>query len=74
LFCLLAYAGLGAALGLGGPEICGPAGAASGGWAPVLGLVTVALGVAGLRAWGWGASRAALAREASARIGSIRRS
>jgi hypothetical protein len=32
LLCVLAYAGLGAALGLGGPEICGAPAAAPAGW------------------------------------------
>src|SRR5258705_322291 len=36
--CLLAYAGLGAALGLGGPEICGAQSGPAGMWAwPLLG-------------------------------------
>ena len=44
VLCLLAYAGLGAALGLGGPEICGAA-APDRPWAaglPMLGLMLVA--------------------------------
>ena len=41
--CLLAYAGLGAALGLGGPELCGASGGAAGQWS---------LGLAGLGVMG----------------------
>ena len=36
LVCFAAYAGLGAALGLGGPEICGASAASPGSWAPSL--------------------------------------
>jgi len=32
LLCVLAYAGLGAALGLGGPEICGATSGTTGHW------------------------------------------
>lgn len=39
-WCILAYAGLGASLGLGGPEICGVTGADTS-WAPVLPLLGV---------------------------------
>jgi hypothetical protein len=46
VLCLLAYAGLGAALGLGGPELCGASGDAtiSSVWLPALGA---AAGIAG---------------------------
>ncbi len=44
--CLLAYAGLGAALGLGGPELCG--GAASVGSSGLPLALGVVLGAAGL--------------------------
>ena len=41
LLCVAAYAGIGAALGLGGPELCGaPAGA----WAPMLLISGAVLG------------------------------
>ncbi len=40
LLCVLAYAGLGASLGLGGPELCGAAGIAPAPW-------TVGLALAG---------------------------
>lgn len=40
--CILAYAGLGTALGLGGPEICGDAGTDSS-WATVLPVLSVAM-------------------------------
>ena len=48
--CALAGAGLGAALGLGGPEICGASAGMSGGWAISVGGLGVAgaLGLAGL--------------------------
>ncbi len=36
LLCVAAYAGFGAALGLGGPEICGAAAGAPGSWASSL--------------------------------------
>jgi MYXO-CTERM domain-containing protein len=44
--CLLAYAGLGAALGLGGPEICGASAGSHGLRASLLALA--ALGIVGL--------------------------
>ena len=48
LLCLAGYVGLGAALGLGGPELCGaPAGGSPCAWASSLALVGVALGVVG---------------------------
>jgi hypothetical protein len=37
--CLLAYAGLGTALGLGGPELCGGSGQVPGAVAPALSLL-----------------------------------
>jgi len=43
LLCVLAYAGLGTALGLGGPELCGGAtGATGAGWAVALLAATLA--------------------------------
>ena len=45
--CLLAYAGLGAAFGLGGPEICGATNDTAGHWTvwlPALGAVAGAAG------------------------------
>ncbi len=45
--CLLAYAGLGTALGLGGPEICGATNDSSGHWTvwlPALGALAGAAG------------------------------
>jgi len=48
LLCLAAYAGLGAALGLGGPEICGaPSGLTMSPWALAFSLSAVALCVVG---------------------------
>ena len=47
LLCLLAYAGLGAALGLGGPELCGGTPgmtASSPAWLAGLGLAAVVAG------------------------------
>jgi hypothetical protein len=51
VLCVLAYAGLGTALGLGGPELCGVAGDSSLSWATVLAWFGVAgaLGVIGNR-------------------------
>jgi hypothetical protein len=48
LLCVLAYAGLGAALGLGGAEICGGATGSPDAWASTLAWFGVALGLA----WG----------------------
>jgi hypothetical protein len=48
LLCVLAYAGLGAALGLGGPEICGAPGSDAGSWTTwlsALGLAALAIGI-----------------------------
>jgi hypothetical protein len=42
LLCLATYAGLGAALGLGGPEICGASADSSSSWASSLAWVGVA--------------------------------
>jgi len=50
LLCVLAYAGVGAALGLGGPEICGGSGGSPGARASSLALFGVAFGIAGLGA------------------------
>ena len=47
LVCLLAYAGLGAALGLGGPELCGASGTPDL-WAPPLVWLGAAIGLATL--------------------------
>ena len=49
VLCLLAYAGLGAALGLGGPEICGASSGATGHWTVWL----AALGIAALKKSGY---------------------
>jgi hypothetical protein len=48
--CLLAYAGLGAALGLRGPEICGATSGSSGPWVISLAGFGLALGIGGLLA------------------------
>lgn len=48
VLCLLAYAGAGAALGLGGPELCGAAAGPAGQW---LWLLAGAGAVLGLVAW-----------------------
>jgi hypothetical protein len=45
LLCVLAYAGLGAALGLGGPEICGAPAGSPGSWASLLAWLGIAGGV-----------------------------
>lgn len=45
--CVLAYAGLGAALGLGGPEICGAAGPPDA-WTTALAWLGAAAGLAAL--------------------------
>jgi hypothetical protein len=52
LLCVLAYAGLGAAFGLGGPEICGASAGSPAWWASSLAWLGVAggLGVFGLLA------------------------
>ncbi len=47
LLCLLAYAGLGAALGLGGPEMCGAPATSTGSWTAALAPVGVTLAVLG---------------------------
>jgi hypothetical protein len=47
--CLLAYAGLGAALGLSGPELCGAPPAASGQWVWLMLLPGLLLGWFALR-------------------------
>ena len=45
VLCLLAYAGLGAAFGVGGPEICGASAGASAAWASTLPWLGVAGGL-----------------------------
>jgi hypothetical protein len=45
LLCVLAYAGLGAALGLGGPEICGASAGSPAAWASALAWLGVASGL-----------------------------
>lgn len=50
LLCALAYAGLGATLGLGGPELCGGANPALS-WMTALTLAGLVLGLAGVLAW-----------------------
>ncbi|HEX2853406.1 MAG TPA: hypothetical protein VHO24_09220 [Opitutaceae bacterium] len=45
VLCVLAYAGLGTALGLGGPEICGAPADAPGAWATSLAWLGVAGGI-----------------------------
>jgi hypothetical protein len=50
LLCLLAYAGLGAALGLGGPEICGAPSGSAGSWMSSLALPGVVLLIIALAA------------------------
>lgn len=47
LLCVLAYAGIGTALGLGGPEICGAPAATPHAWTFSLALPGIALGAAG---------------------------
>lgn len=49
LLCAAAYAGLGAALGLGGPEICGAPGNATGHWMAWLPAVGFAAGAVGFQ-------------------------
>ncbi|HKB57421.1 MAG TPA: hypothetical protein VKC51_07510 [Lacunisphaera sp.] len=48
VLCALAYAGLGVALGLGGPEICGASGGAAGHWTAWLLAPGLAVGAAGI--------------------------
>ena len=48
LVCLLAYAGLGAALGLGGPEMCGAPAGAPGAWVSSLALRGGGVGLVGM--------------------------
>lgn len=45
LLCLAAYAGLGAAIGLGGPELCGATDDASFAWAGVFAITGATLGI-----------------------------
>jgi hypothetical protein len=45
LLCMVAYAGLGAALGLGGPEICGASAGSPGSWASSLAWLGAAGGL-----------------------------
>jgi hypothetical protein len=46
LLCVLAFAGLGAAVGLGGPEICGAPAGSPAAWATSLAWLGVACGLA----------------------------
>ena len=50
VLCVLAYAGLGASIGLGGPEICGATAGSPASWAAALAWLGVAggLGACGL--------------------------
>lgn len=48
LLCLLAYAGLGTALGFGGPEMCGASSGSPASWASSLAWCGGALGVIAL--------------------------
>jgi hypothetical protein len=52
VLCVLAYAGLAAALGLGGPEICGASGETNGHQAMWLFAPSVAMGIAAVRMFG----------------------
>ena len=45
LLCVLAYAGLGAAFGLGGPEICGASAGWPASWASALAGLGIAIGL-----------------------------
>jgi primosomal replication protein N len=49
--CLLAYAGIGATLGIGGPEMCGAPIVTSGAWPSTLTLSGITLGVVGFLAF-----------------------
>jgi hypothetical protein len=49
LLCLAGYAGIGAALGLGGPELCGATGGSPGAW--VMALALPGMGLAGVAVW-----------------------
>ena len=49
VLCLLAYAGLGAAIGLGGPELCGAPAGTAGSWASMFAWLG---GVGGLATFG----------------------
>lgn len=48
ILCLLGYAGLGAAIGLGGPEFCGASPDTTGAWMSSLVLVCVVFGIVGI--------------------------
>jgi|GEM_PF-898321 len=50
VLCVLAYAGLGTALGLGGLELCGGSNDASGHWAAWLAALGTAVGIIGFLA------------------------
>ncbi|MBL9185926.1 MAG: hypothetical protein JNK23_00465 [Opitutaceae bacterium] len=50
LLCAAAYAGLGAALGLGGPELCGASSGSPASWPSSLAWAGAALGIVGLLA------------------------
>ncbi|MBC8041561.1 MAG: hypothetical protein H7Y06_13540 [Opitutaceae bacterium] len=45
VLCVIAYAGLGAALGIGGPEICGASADSPTAWSTVLAWVGAAMGI-----------------------------
>lgn len=49
VLCVLAYAGLGAALGLGGPELCGATPSTAGHWFLLLTATAATLVLAALR-------------------------
>jgi hypothetical protein len=51
LVCMAAYVGLGGALGLVGPEICGGTAAPAASWLPVLGGTLGATAIIGLALW-----------------------
>ena len=67
LLCVLAYAGAGAAFGIGGPEICGGTNAASRGWAFAL---VACVAVAGVFAFQACRQRRASKLEAAPPLGS----
>jgi hypothetical protein len=52
LLCVMAYAGIGVALGLGGPEMCGAPAGSTGLMAPALMISSLALGLIGFFAGG----------------------
>lgn len=50
LLCVAAYAGLGALLGLGGPEICGASAVSPVGWPTRVALASAGIGVSAILA------------------------